>query len=379
MNPRDFIARRLSFKGKMAVWATAISFLVIILSVAIAGGFRREIRNGVSSIAGDIRLTDIYQNYYGDAKPIDSNPPYLDAIKYVKGVKDVSPAIYRAGIVKTDEGITGVMFKGVPVTDSLPLAVRIPSKTARMLRLDVGDDMTAYFVGEKVRARKFKVSGIYDSMIEDDENLIIYASIDDLRRLEGWTENEASALEVTLEEPYRSNTMMIEKAAEIGSMAYPLVATSAVERYGQLFDWLDLIDFNVLAILVLMTLVAAFNMISGLLILLFRSISTIGTLKSLGMNDRSIAGVFLKISSRIVLKGMLIGNAIAAVFCIVQSSTHFIKLDPANYFVSYVPVQFNPLQVIMVDGIAYFAIMLILLIPSLFISGIDPSETVRVK
>lgn len=379
MNPRDFIARRLSFKGKMAVWATAISFLVIILSVAIAGGFRREIRNGVSSIAGDIRLTDIYQNYYGDAKPIDSNPPYLDAIKYVKGVKDVSPAIYRAGIVKTDEGITGVMFKGVPVTDSLPLAVRIPSKTARMLRIDVGDDMTAYFVGEKVRARKFKVSGIYDSMIEDDENLIVYASIDDLRRLEGWTENEASALEVTLEEPYRSNTMMIEKAAEIGSMAYPFVATSAVERYGQLFDWLDLIDFNVLAILVLMTLVAAFNMISGLLILLFRSISTIGTLKSLGMNDRSIAGVFLKISSRIVLKGMLIGNAIAAVFCIVQSSTHFIKLDPANYFVSYVPVQFNPLQVIMVDGIAYIAIMLILLIPSLFISGIDPSETVRVK
>ncbi len=379
MNPRDFIARRLSFKGKMAVWATAISFLVIILSVAIAGGFRREIRNGVSSIAGDIRLTDIYQNYYGDAKPIDSNPPYLDAIKSVKGVKDVSPAIYRAGIVKTDEGITGVMFKGVPVTDSLPLAVRIPSKTARMLRLDVGDDMTAYFVGEKVRARKFKVSGIYDSMIEDDENLIVYASIDDLRRLEGWTENEASALEVTLEEPYRSNTMMIEKSAEIGSMAYPLVATSAVERYGQLFDWLDLIDFNVLAILVLMTLVAAFNMISGLLILLFRSISTIGTLKSLGMNDRSIAGVFLKISSRIVLKGMLIGNAIAAVFCIVQSSTHFIKLDPANYFVSYVPVQFNLLQVIMVDGIAYIAIMLILLIPSLFISGIDPSETVRVK
>jgi lipoprotein-releasing system permease protein len=152
-----------------------------------------------------------------------------------------------------------------------------------------------------------------------------------------------------------------------------------VSRYPQLFDWLDLIDFNVLFILLLMTVVAGFNMISGLLIMLFDNISTIGLLKALGMNDKSISKVFLTSASVLVFKGMLAGNALAILFCLAQDKLHILKLDPVNYFVSYVPVNINVGSILLADIVSFVVIMLLLLIPTLFISRIDPAQTVRMK
>ena len=156
-----------------------------------------------------------------------------------------------------------------------------------------------------------------------------------------------------------------------------LMAVSSQRRYPQLFDWLNLLDFNVLFILLLMTAVAGFNMISGLLIMLFRNIPTIGTLKTLGMGDRGISKVFLRVASGVVLKGMLAGNALALLFCWIQDKTHLIKLDPRNYFVSSVPVHVDIPAVLAADIGAYVAIMLLLLIPTLFIARVDPAETVK--
>ena len=152
-----------------------------------------------------------------------------------------------------------------------------------------------------------------------------------------------------------------------------------IRKYPALFSWLDLIDFNVLLILTLMTIVAGFNMISSLLILLFRHVSTIGTLKSMGMTDRDISSVFLRVSSNLVLKGMAIGNAAALLFCLIQGTTHVLKLDPANYFVSFVPVSVNLPMILLADALAYGIIMLLLLIPCLFISKVDPARTVRAQ
>ena len=159
----------------------------------------------------------------------------------------------------------------------------------------------------------------------------------------------------------------------------PVVSVSTAEANPQLFDWLSLIDFNVLVILVLMTVVAGFNMISGLLILLFENISTIGILKSMGMTDGAIVKVFLRTSSVIVLKGMAAGNLLAFLFCLIQGSTHIIALDPSNYFISYVPVHLQTLKILAADAAAYIVIMLLLLLPSMFISRIDPAKTVRMS
>ena len=241
--------------------------------------------------------------------------------------------------------------------------------------------------GEKVKPRQFTISDVHEAPVMTDENMVVYAGINDLQRVAGWNDGQVSSLEVILKPEYRDNESIMECTREIGSTINafssedeaPVIAVSSVSRYPQLFGWLDLIDFNVFFILVLMTIVAGFNMISGLLIMLFENISTIGLLKSLGMTDRAIAKVFLSSSAVLVFKGMLAGNIIALLFCAVQSWTHLIPLDPENYFVSFVPMHMNIAAILGADIAAFLVIMLLLLIPSLFISRVDPARTVRVN
>jgi lipoprotein-releasing system permease protein len=392
MDASFFIAGRLRFKGNIAVVSIAISFLVMIIAVAVSSGFRHEVRNGLSSMSGDVRLMPPAMSYLDENEPIESDPAYLPYVQDVQGVRSIEPAVYRAGIVKNGESIHGVMFKGIPggvreTSDSVALAVSIPSRLAEISGLKIGDRMLTYFVGDKVKARQFNVVSVHQTMIQADDKLVVYADLSDMQRVNGWEENQVSVLEVMLEDECKTEMQIEEMGALIGTLANaysaeedaPVISVSAVSSYPQLFDWLNLIDFNVLFILALMTIVAGFNMISGLLIMLFENISTIGLLKSLGMTDRSISKVFLSSSAVLVLKGMAAGNLLAILFCIVQSTTHLLRLNPENYFVSFVPVNLDFGTILCADILSFFVIMLLLLIPCVFISKVDPAETVRVR
>ena len=372
----------------------AISFLVMIIAVAVSSGFRNEIRGGISSVSGDIQLQPLNMNLLDSASPVGKDASYIPHIRQMEGVSEVIPVIYRAGIVKNGTDIHGILVKGLPdgflpfeKSDSVQLAVAIPSRLAEQAGIGEGDRMLTYFVGDKVRARQFNVVSVYDAMVETEAGLIVYASLADLQRLNGWNEGQVSAIEIMLDEDSREEDRISELTEEAGYLAYAytaedettVVASSSVSRYPQIFDWLNLLDFNVLFILLLMTVVAGFNMISGLLIMLFENISTIGLLKTLGMTDRSIAKVFLSSSAVLMIKGMAIGNALAIIFCVVQSSTHLLKLNPENYFVSFVPVHLDLGLILTADMVSFAVIMLLLLIPCLFISKVDPADTVRVR
>lgn len=374
----------MKFQGKAAMVTIAVASFVIIIAVAVSGGFRHELRKGVASLAGDIQITSPYMNFIGEDHPVTLGEELETAIGSMPGVDHIVPAVYRAGIIKSGSNIHGVVFKGIPGGGD-SLRVKIPERLSAMLGIGPGDRMLAYFIGDKVKARQFTVESTYDDILGSDDNLVVYAGIEDMRRVNGWDPDKASAIEVILEDNWRSSDRMEYLTDEIGAEILfgegidSMVATSAARRYPQIFSWLDLIDFNVLIVLVLMVAVAGFNMISSLLIMLFRNISVIGALKAMGMTDRQISAVFLRIASSAALKGMLAGNILAFLFCIVQNATHFVKLDPANYFVSAVPVHLNALQVIGADLLAYILIMLLLLLPCLFVSRVDPAKTVRVQ
>ena len=384
MQAGAFIARRLRVKEKMAIVAIAISFFVMIVAVAVSGGFRREIRDGVSAVTGDVLLMNAAADLSGGSDPVSAAPSCLNALEAVEGVERIEPVIYRAGILKIGDDIHGALFKGTQA-DTVPLGVRLPVSLAQRLGLGVGDDLTAYFIGDKVKIRKWRVLGLYDSALDTEEGQLLYVGIDDLRRLEGWGQDRASLLEVHLSPRYRRRAVLERTAAELGWRAAldirededPLRAVASTERFAQLFDWLDLIDFNVYAILLLMTVVAGFNMVSGLLILLFRHIAMIGTLKTLGMGDRAVAGVFLRVGARTAALGMALGNALALLFCLVQGSTRWIRLNPENYFVSFVPVRVDLPVILLADALAFAGILLLLLLPALMISRIDPARTVK--
>ncbi|MBQ9548111.1 MAG: ABC transporter permease [Bacteroidales bacterium] len=386
MRPDAFIAGHLRFKGKMAVISMTVSFLVVVLALAVSGGFRHAIRGGIRDLSGDVQLAGPHAGDLQGDGPVRGDSTLCALLSEVPGVRTITPVVYRPGIVRVGDRIQGILLKGVPAGDSLSLQVRIPRRLSEQLGLREGDEMLTYFVGERVQVRRFRVKEIYSGLVEADGKLLVYAPISDLQRLALWEPGEVSALEVTLsgeadEAALRRAAVALGAAAagSLGEDDTPLVATASPDRYPALFDWLSLIDFNVLVILLLMIVVAGFNMISGLLILLFRHISTIGTLKTLGMSDRSIAAVFLRVSARVVLTGMAAGNAIALLFCLVQDKTHALRLNPANYFVSYVPVHVDLPMLLAVNAGAFAAIMLLLLLPCLFIARIDPADTVRVK
>lgn len=382
-----FIASRLRYKRRIVTISIAISYIIMIVAVAVSSGFRSEVRDALSQMGGDIQLCPSNLNFLDEAQPINSNPSYLSQLRELKQVESVQPAVYRAGIMKVGENIHGVLIKGVQTDDTTALAVSIPRRLAKVSGLSEGDKVLTYFVGEKVKARNFKVTSIYDPVVETDDNLIVYADIADLRRLNGWGDDDASMLEVNLKPQYRDKQQIEATTQEVGFIAYAgadeddtnVFASSVSSRYPQLFDWLDLLDFNVLFVLVLMMIVAGFNMISGLLITLFENISTIGVFKAMGMTDKAISKIFLSSSATLVLKGMAIGNAVALLFCFIQGTFHLLKLNPTNYFVSFVPVNLNLLSVLTVDCISFVIIMLLLLIPCAFISKVDPADTVRVR
>lgn len=390
MSVTGFISGKLRFRGRIVIVSIALSFLVMIVAVSVSSGFRKEIRDALSSVSGDVRLLPSDLDWLSENSPVGRYPAYLSRLDSVPGVKSVSPVVYRAGIVRKDDVVHGVLFKGVedfPASDSAALAVSIPSRLADILSAGTEDSFQAYFVGERVKVRKFSVAGIYDDLAEADDRQVIYCRLSDIQRVNGWSPDQISAFEISLEDAFRTEAGMKDMAQEIGSIAMlyssdddsSVVSVSTAEANPQLFDWLSLIDFNVAVILGLMTVVAGFNMVSGLLILLFENISTIGILKSLGMTDKAIARVFLRASSVIVFKGMLAGNVLAILFCVIQGTTHLIPLDPSNYFIPYVPVHLEIWKILAADAAAYLLIMLLLLLPSMFISRVDPARTVRMS
>ena len=390
-----FIARRLRYKGRVVTAAVAVSFLVVIIAVAVSAGFRHEIRTGISHMAGDVMLTEPGFNYLDEESSIRVDQPYLSDIRSLEGVEDISPVIYRAGIVRHDEEIYGVMIKGVEggvrqatgahVEDTLALAVAIPSTMAEVAGLEVGDKLLTYFIAEKVKLRQFNVADIYEPMVRVDDRYLVYADISDMRRLNQWEDDQASVFEVMLSDDLNGREDLIRMESQIQDVIDNddswdgdwLWATSSVKRYPQIFDWFGVIDFNAIFVLVLMIAVAGVNMITGLLIMLFENISTIGLLKSIGMRNWAIVRVFLVNAMGIVFRGMLIGNVIAFIFCFVQDKTHLITLDPVNYFVSYVPVHIDPVAILLADAVAFASIMILVLIPSLFVLRVDPSKTVK--
>ncbi len=386
----------------MAAIAIAVSFFVILVAVAVSSGFRSAIREGVAQLTGEIRIAP--RSGGEENVPMPCHLPSEEAILALPGVQALEPAVVRAGIVKEGDTVHGVLVKGVREipgqagndgvvagndgvmagSDRPSLPVSIPRRLNEITGLGAGDTMTTYFIGGKIRVRKFTIAAVHQDLLELDDNLLVYARMEGLQRLGGWDPGQVSCLDVRID-PQMPRRQVDQLALVISTLLLDsgeqteenLLVTTAPESYPQVFDWLSLLDFNVLIILFLMTLVAGFNMVSGLLVMLLRNISTIGTLKTLGMDNRAIGRLFVTIGAKAVLKGMLVGNGLALLFCWIQGTWHLIPLDPANYFVSWVPVHVNVLWILGADAIAFLGILALLWLPSRVIARIDPAATVK--
>ena len=381
---------------RLAVASVALAIIVMLISWAVVVGFKNQIRDKVIGFVAPIHVQALDKNESVEETPFVLDSLLISRLNTVEGISHYQQVANKAGMIKTDDEIQGVVLKGVDENydwtyfDSYLLEGKTPRYTAderstevlvskviadKML-LGVGDDVRVWFIDKdmQARGRKFSVSGIFETGLYEFDERYVFADLNQIRKLNGWDENEAGLLEVTLKD-----NADVDQVNEKLYHALPaeLASYTARQSNPQIFDWLDLLDTNVWLIMALMLLVAGITVISMLLIIIIERTSTIGLLKAMGASNLFVRKVFLRRSLRILLIGMLIGNVIGLGFCFLQQYTGFIKLDAATYYLSAVPIEMHLSTVILINLGTFFLWVLMLLIPTSVINRISPTKSIR--
>jgi len=412
MNLPYFIAQRL-IKGRreetsfsrpinvIAIIGIAMGLAVMILAVAILTGFKQEIRDKVVGFGSHIQIMNFDSNISFETTPISGNQEFIPKIKAIPGIKHIEVFATKAGIIKTDEDIQGVVLKGIgsdfdwsyfssnmvegvvfTVTDTGRTdKVIISRKISDMLRLKNGDSFVMHFIQDPPRMRKFTISGIYETSLEEFDKMYVFCDIGHIKRLNGWEDDQVSGFEVFIDDFDRLDEMTMAVRDAIGYKITEEDAKFKVTniriRYPQIFDWLNFQDINVIIIILLMLVVAGFNMISGLLILILEKTNMIGIFKALGSEDKMIRKVFLYQAAYLIAKGLLWGNVIGIGLAFLQLKTGIITLDPASYYIKTVPVNLEFIHVLLLNAGTMAAIVVMLLVPTQLISRITPVKAIK--
>lgn len=365
----------------------------MVVTICVVVGFKRTITSQVSGFGAHIQIVNFDNNNTYEMLPISFSDTLLDQVRSLKHVAHIQPFITKPGIAKTDDNFLGVVFKSVAPDDfvasrllsgTVPVKeneVLVSSSQASLLGLQMGDDVYCYFVDEDVRARKFKIVGVYYTGFIDFDKLFMWCPAPVLTQLNGWDPDQYSGLQIMADEPQDIDLL----ADQLYDVVYNRFDRDQNGYYiqtirdlnPQIFSWLDLLDMNVIVIIILMLCVSGFSIISGLVILILDAVQFVGVMKALGSDNRFLRTVFISQASMLVLRGMLWGNILGLGLCALQYFTHIIPLDAATYYVDAVPVAFPWLWLVLLNLLVGVVSFLIMLLPSLIVSRISPARVMH--
>ncbi len=385
----------------IAVAGIALGLAVMIISVAVVAGFKAEIRNKVFGFGSHIQIINYDSNYSYETSPIKKDQSFLPELRKLKGVTHVQVYATKPGIIKTKDNIQGVILKGVGsdfdwkffdehMFDGrhidLPDTVKsnevvISKKIADLLNLKKGDYLSMYFIQDPPRMRKFKIVGIYQTYMEEFDKMFVLADIRHIQKLNDWDENSISGFEISINDFDNlneiANGVFDIAGTKIQNDGSKLRIQTIVEKYPYIFDWIGLFNTNLWVILVLMVLVAGFNMVSGLLIMILERTNMIGILKAMGSRDGSIRRIFLYNGAFLITRGLFWGNLLGIGLCAIQYYFRVFTLDQASYYIEYVPVYLNIMQILLLNVGALAVTFLMLIVPSFVISRITPIRAIK--
>ena len=409
MNLEYFIAKRLisveSRKStistpiiKIAIAAIAIGMIMMIVSVATGIGLQQKIREKVAAFNGHIIISNYDDNQSQvSVEPISLNQRFYPKFNSIEGINHIQAVASKAGIIRTAAAFEGIIFKGVgkeyqwknvseylvagklpDVSHDLNSQVLLSKFLADRLNLKVGDNFNTFFMKDKSNQlpnlRVFQVTGIYNSGFQEFDSAYIIGDIRHVQRINKWQPNQVGAFEVFIDD--------FTKIKEIGEEVYSetnstLDTKTIVEKYYYIFEWLQLFDFNILTILIIMIVVATINMVVALLVLILERTQMIGILKSLGANNWSVRKIFLYNAFYLIVRGLFWGNLIGIGLILIQQYFGIVKLNPENYYVSVAPVNLNWLYLLGLNLGTILICLLVLLIPSYIITKISPVKAIR--
>lgn len=400
-----YIAKRIHFsKGddtqrvsppaiRIAIAGIAIGVAVMLVTVAIVVGFKQEVRQKVIDFSGHIQLQAFVSNSTYELPPICIDDSMYQAISQLPLVTKAEPFVTKPAMLKTDEDFQSVVIKGLRDSNLDLRGLALSRTIANQLRLEVGDEVTAFFVqsdmegdpfafgaeNTKVKMRRLTVDSIFESHFSEIDRQMILGNAELLQEVSGWDEDMYSAVSLNISDfdlladaCYEANVSRL-----IDREGVPMYAQSIEQLNPQVFSWLALLDTNVWVILILIAVVAAFTMISGLLIIILERTQMIGILKAQGLDNGRLRRVFLWVALFLTGKGMLWGNLIGLGFCLAQKHWHLIALDPTNYYLEWVPIHLSWPMVILINVGTVIITLLVLLAPSALVTKISPTKAIQ--
>ncbi|WP_395625616.1 ABC transporter permease [Daejeonella sp.] len=382
---------------RIAVLGIMLGLAVMILSLAIVKGFKTEIREKLRGFSGDIQISKLNLNSSYENTPFSMSDEDRSKISTAKGIAFIQPFATKPGIINAGDQAEGVVLKGldksynsqyfkdilvdgkfIDFSDSTKSKsqILISKFISDRLNLKVGDDFLMYFIENSLRKRKFEIVGIYNLGVEEVDEVFVIGDINLIRSLNNWDANQVGGYELRVDN--FDNLDQIE-ASVYDDLSVDLKSYSIKQYYPAIFEWLSLLDVNTEVILILMIAVAVINMISALLIMILERTNMIGILKALGSSNWEIRKIFLYNAIYIIGIGLLSGNILGVGLGVFQLKTHFFTLDQASYYMSFVPVQLNVQDIILLNAGTLIISLLVLLIPSLLVSRISPLKAIRFK
>ena len=402
MNLPYFIAKRISDPGdnsfsavihKIAIASVALGLAIMMIAFFVLGGFQENIKDKIFSFSGHIQIKKFSLNNSYEEEPIVIDADRMAALLEDPYLDHIQEYAHKPGLISKEGEVYGVIFKGVTpnfnkslfdkymvegefisFNDSTSTDVMVSSKMAKNLGLKIGDKVINYFIMDPPKTRRVTVKGIYSTGLDTFDDQMMIGDINVVRSLNSWKDDQVGGYEV-----YLKNIDDIAAADDsiIGKLSIEHYTERVDEKFVQIFDWLNLLSKNVSIFIWLILLVASFNMVSVLFILIMERTQMIGTFKALGASNSLIRRIFSYNGFRLVLKGLLVGNAIAIGFAFLQDFFHIIPLDAANYYMEYVPIDWDWSVTIGLNLLTLILVSLVLIIPTAIIARIKPVTAIR--
>ena len=375
----------------------------MILAVAIVVGFQKEVESKVNGFAAHLQIVngDHHQSY--QTGPVEKEQVPLARLAAIPGIRHIQQVATKPGMIKAGDEIQGVVLKGIakdfdwsffeknkikgtqiPLDSGRSDQIWISEQLSARLKPGLGEKFRMYFLNDDERTpriRQFTVGGIYRTGLEEFDLMFVLVDIRHVQRLNSWNDNQVSGYELFLHNRDQLDDLEFRVRHEVATAQQEkkpfLQVVNVKHKFPQIFDWLNLLDMNVWVILALMILVAGFNMISGLLVIILERTQMIGILKSLGAANAGIRKVFLYLSALLVGEGLLWGNLLGVSLCLAQYYFKVVHLDPTSYYVSTVPVSLSLTHLLLLNLGALSVTLLMLIAPSWIVSRIAPEKTIR--
>ncbi|GAB2500253.1 ABC transporter permease [Algoriphagus taiwanensis] len=403
MNLSYFIAKRISFKQaggfsgtihRIAVGSLGLGLGVAILAFMILGGFQKTVSDRVYSFTGHFQVQRFQMSNAFEEVPFSFQSEFTQSVDQLPFIRIIQSFGHKAALLKGEEEVEGILMKGVgqdfdtlefkkylvegrmlTIPDSgVSNEVMLSKLVANKLLLDVGDRVTLYFVQDPPRFRRVEVVGIFETYLENFDEKIVIGELQTIRNLNGWSKDQVGGLEIFVDDAKKTDEYLplLENALD-----FDLKLIDSRDRFLEIFDWLSLLDTNVVVFISLIGFVAIFNMGAILFILIMERTQMIGLLKAMGARNSQIRKIFFWNGMKILGRGLVIGNLIGLGIGFLQDTFRLIPLDPTNYYMSYVPIDWNwPVFILLNIGITILT-ALVLWIPVLVISRVDPIKSIR--